>query len=106
MAYIMLMIRTASLAVDKLDPEFKLMGATEDLRAAYRQMPLLSEHIKYAITMVWNCYENRVDFHEMYGQPFGAGHAVPNFYRLACWAVRGARRTLHLVMDHFFDDYF
>ena len=41
----------------------------------------------------------------MYGQPFGAGHAVPNFCRIE-QAVRAVRRLLFLVVDHFFDDYF
>ena len=50
--------------------------------------------------------EHRVDIHAIYGQLFGAARAVPNFYRLPCWAVRSARRFLHLVMDHFFDGYF
>eukprot|EP00969_Alexandrium_andersonii_P064902 2858248-Alexandrium_andersonii.AAC.1 len=42
----------------------------------------------------------------MWGLPFGAGHAVPNFYRVAEWLCRAARRFLMLLMDHFFDDYF
>ena len=42
----------------------------------------------------------------MFGQPFGAGHAVPNFYRVAEWLCRSLQRYFHLVMDHFFDDFF
>jgi len=56
--------------------------------------------------MVWNYYESRIDYHEMWGQPFGAAHAVPNFCRLAAWAMLAATRLLHVVIDHFFDDYF
>ena len=99
----MLVIRTLAKAKADLGPEYELMGSTKDLKAAYRQMQLLTDQEKFAITMVWNHYESQVDFHEMYGQPFGAGHAVPNFCRLASWAVGGARRLLHLVINYFFD---
>lgn len=42
----------------------------------------------------------------MHGQPFGAGHAVPNFYRVAEWLSRLLVRAFGLVLDHFFDDFF
>eukprot|EP00972_Heterocapsa_arctica_P068477 10116915-Heterocapsa_arctica.AAC.1 len=42
----------------------------------------------------------------MWGQPFGAGHAVPICYRLAEWLCRPVRRLLHMVLGHFFDDLF
>ena len=60
----------------------------------------------FAITMVWTPFSKEIEYHEMYGQPFGAGHAVPNFYRLAAWAMAGIRRLLFIVGDHVFDDYF
>ena len=41
----------------------------------------------------------------MYGQPFGAGPAVPNFYRVAEWFSRFLCRYFHLAVDHFFDDF-
>ena len=31
---------------------------------------------------------------------------MPNFYRVAEWICRAARRLFHLVVDHFFDDYY
>jgi len=103
---IMLIIRTMYAAVKDCGEEWSLRGGTEDLKAAYRQCPLLSAHVQFAITMVWNPYSKTIDYHELYGQPFGAGHAVPNFYRLAAWAMAGIRRLLFVVGDHFFDDYF
>eukprot|EP00972_Heterocapsa_arctica_P115854 16450053-Heterocapsa_arctica.AAC.1 len=42
----------------------------------------------------------------MWGQRFGAGHAVPNVFRLAEWLCRAVRRLLHMVLEHFFDDFF
>ena len=82
----------ASLKDHALDETWDLVGATEDLKAAYRQCPLLSSQMRVAITAVWNPHSKKVQFHEMYGQPFGAGHAVPNFCRIAEWAVRAVRR--------------
>lgn len=42
----------------------------------------------------------------MYGQPFGAGHAVPNWYRVAEWLARVLKRLYYILVDHFFDDFF
>ena len=47
-----------------------------------------------------------VDLHEIYGQPFGAGHAVPNFCRVSEWIARCLTRLFGLCLDHVFDDFF
>ena len=107
-AAIMLTIRAMFCAVPmhlRGLPDWQICGATEDMRAAYRQCPLLSSQVGVAITAVFHPALASVRFHEMWGQPFGAGHAVPNFYRMAEWACRVARRLLFLVCDHFFDDF-
>lgn len=44
--------------------------------------------------------------HELRAQPFGAGHAVPNFCRVAEWLARLCQLMYHLFVDHFFDDFF
>ena len=79
---------------------------TEDMQGAYRQIPLPDSQVAISITGVYNPNKDCVDLFEMYGQPFGAGHAVPNFYRLAEWACRLLCRAFSLVIDHFFDDFF
>ena len=90
---------------DPADPESSLQGATEDMKGAYRQVPLLPSHVMVAVTAVF--YEGLgVRYHEMYGQPFGAAAAVTNFYRFSEWVCRALRRFFKMVMDHFFDDYF
>lgn len=64
--------------------------ATEDMTGAYRQVPLAPQDVRYSVTGVYNPYTRRVDLHLMYGQPFGAGHAVPNFLqscRMDCQAA-------------------
>ena len=46
-------------------------------------MALLASQIFIAPTLVYNPHLGQVVVYEMWGQPFGAGHAVPNFCRLA-----------------------
>ena len=80
--------------------------ATEDMKSAYRQVALLLEHVRFAVTAVYNPSSDEVDLHEIYGQPFGAGHAVPNFCRVAEWMSRLLARCFRMGVDHFFDDFF
>ena len=80
--------------------------ATEDMKGAYRQIPLAPADVRYAITAVYNPESCTVVLFEMYGQPFGAGHAVPNFCRVSEWLSRMLQRYFHLHVDHFFDDFF
>ena len=81
------------------------MGA-EDMQGAYRQVPLHPADVKYAVTAVYDPTSKQVKLFEMYGQPFGAGHAVPNFCRVSEWIARMLQRFFHLHVDHFFDDFF
>ena len=59
--------------------------ATEDMKGAYRQVPLSPSDVRYAVTAVYDPTAQEVKLHLMYGQPFGAGHSVPNF--LSCFGV-------------------
>ena len=86
-------------------PGEEVLVGTADMKAAYRQIPLADADVKNSITCVYNPSSRDVDFHAMYGQPFGAGHAVPNFYRVAEWFSRFLCRYFHLAVDHFFDDF-
>ena len=67
----------------------------------YRQVALRPDHVRYSITAVYNPNTKSV-----YGQPFGAGHAVPNFCRVSEWLSRCLGRLFTLAIDHFFDDFF
>ena len=79
---------------------------SEDMKGAYRQIALSPDNVRYSITAVYNPWKKRVFLHEMYGQPFGAGHAVPNFCRVSEWLSRCLGRIFSLALDHFFDDFF
>lgn len=80
--------------------------ATEDMQSAYRQIPLPDGQISISVTGVFNPWKESTELFEIYGQPFGAGHAVPNFYRVAEFLSRLIGRGYQMVVDHFFDDFF
>lgn len=80
--------------------------ASDDMKSAYRQIPLSPRDVRYAITGVWNPHREEVELYHMHGQPFGAGHAVPNFCRVAEWISRVIIRLFEVICDHFFDDFF
>eukprot|EP00435_Cladocopium_sp_Y103_P034639 s1626_g9.t1 len=99
--YVALLIKSGSAM-----PESDLLIASEDMKSAYRQIPLSPEHVRYSITAVFNPQTSAVELHEIYGQPFGAGHAVPNFCRVSEWISRCLSRLYGMCLDHFFDDFF
>ena len=84
----------------------QLFVATEDMKGAYRQVPLLPSHVRYCVTAVYDPSSESVQLYQMLGQPFGAGHAVPNFCRVAEWLSRCMQKLYNMVVDHFFDDFF
>ena len=79
--------------------------STDDMKSAYRQIPLDPKHVRYAITAVYDPTSDSAKLFTMYGQPFGAGHSVPNFCRVAEWLSRFCQRYFKLCADHFFDDF-
>ena len=91
-------------ALARQSPQISL--STGDMKGAYRQIPLAPCDVRFALTAVYDPTKDRVTLHEMYGQPFGAGHAVPNFCRVAEWISRVMQKLFHMLVDHFFDDFF
>eukprot|EP00435_Cladocopium_sp_Y103_P053256 s448_g17.t1 len=83
-----------------------LFMGSEDMQSAYRQVPLLDSQVGISITGVYDPSTDQVRLFQIFGQPFGAGHSVPNFYRLAEWACRLLVRGFGLMVDHFFDDFY
>ena len=83
-----------------------LTFGSEDMQGAYRQIPLTDKQVMVSITAVWNPFKKETQMFELYGQPFGAAHAVPNFYRVAEYASVLMTRAYSLLLDHFFDDFY
>ena len=99
--YIATMVKASSRSF----PSVALEICTADMQSAYRQVPLAEQDIPASVTAIYDPESRQVKLHEMYGQPFGAGHAVPNFYRVAEWFCRLVVRLYGIQCDHFFDDY-
>ena len=99
--YIGLMVK----ALGEAYPGESVTISTADMKAAYRQIALSDDSAPFALTCLYDPSVGDVGIHAMYGQPFGAGHAVPNFYRVAEWFSRFLIHWFHLGVDHFFDDY-
>ena len=99
--YIALMVKS----LGESAPGHAITLSTADMKAAYRQVALSDDSTPFALTCLYDPVADDVGIHEMYGQPFGAGHAVPNFYRVAEWFCRFAAEWFHIGVDHFFDDY-
>ena len=99
--YIALMLRSHS----EQFPGEAIHVGTADMKSAYRQVPLCDNDLKNSITAVYHPGSPEPTLHEMFGQPFGAGHAVPNFYRFAEWFQRFVCRYFSISCDHFFDDF-
>ena len=83
-----------------------IMIGTEDMQGAYRQLAIPDTQTMLSVTAVFDPQSQSAKMFTMHGQPFGASHAVPNFYRLAEWASRVLTRGFPLVIDHFFDDFY
>ena len=79
--------------------------STEDMKSAYRQIPLSPHSVRYSVTAVYHPGLKEASLYLMLGQPFGAGHAVPNFCRVAEWMARLMQRRYNSLVDHFFDDF-
>eukprot|EP00972_Heterocapsa_arctica_P054522 8033634-Heterocapsa_arctica.AAC.1 len=92
---IMLIVRCLTSAVPQCftdDASFQLLGGSQDMASAYRQVPLPGSQLAFAITAVLNPRTRNLSLRKMFGQPVGAGHPVPNFYRLAVWLCRVGHR--------------
>lgn len=77
---------------------------TEDMKAAYRQILLPDSQTSVSIAAVYSPLTKEAETFELYGQPFGAQRAVPNFYRVAEWMCRLLIRGYSLLVDCFFDE--
>ena len=91
--YLMVMIRSTFSTFKET-----LVIGTEDMAGAYRQVPLPDRQVSIAITAVHHWESGQPRLFEIYGQPFGAAAAVPNFYRLAEWAARLMVRSFNVML--------
>ena len=82
-----------------------LLAKTYDLKSANRQVPIKTEHLKYAYFSVYNCKTQSVEIYRARALPFGATHSVYSFLRLARMLHSIATRCLGLMTTNFYDDF-
>ncbi len=82
-----------------------LLGKTYDLKSAYRQVPIRSDHLKFAYFSIYNCELDRTEVYRLRTLPFGATHSVYNFLRLARMLYTIMVQGLFLLTTNFYDDF-
>ena len=82
-----------------------LVGKTYDLKSAYRQVPIRSDHLKFAYFSIYTCELDEVQIYRLKTLPFGATHSVYNFLRLARMLYTIMVRGLFLMTTNFYDDF-
>jgi len=77
---------------------------TDDMKNAYRQIPVHPDHYKFSVSAFWNCKASEVQFIVMYGCPFGLSASVLCFCRTPTLQAAVARRCFGALCCNFFDD--
>ena len=82
-----------------------LLAKTYDLKAAYRQIPVRKDHLKYAYFSIYNHELATVEIYRSRTLPFGAAHSVYSFLRLAKMLHFIACKGPRLLTTNFYDDF-
>ena len=80
-----------------------LLAKTYDLKAAYRQIPVRKDHLKYAYFSIYNHERDTVEIYRSRTLPFGATHSV--YLRLAKMLHFIACKGPKLLTTNFYDDF-
>ena len=82
-----------------------LLSKTYDLSAAYRQIPVRAEHLKFAYVSVYCPSTGKPVIYRLLSMPFGATHSVFAFLRLSKQIYSLAVRGLGIPLTNFYDDF-
>ena len=85
--------------------KWKLTAATQDMKQAYRQVPIHASQERWTVVMLWLPQWRRWVFAEAKGLLFGLSGAVLAFNRIPAFIVAVARRWLAIPVNSFFDDF-
>jgi hypothetical protein len=81
------------------------VAKTCDLKSAYRQIAVRTDHLKYAYFCIYNHELQAVEIYRSRTLPFGATHSVFSFLRLAKMIHSIACRGPKLLTTNFYDDF-
>ena len=85
--------------------KWKLTVATQDMKKAYRQIPIHQSQERWTVVMLWHPEWGKWVFAEAKGLLFGLAGAVLAFNRVPAFIVAVARRWLAIPVNSFFDDF-
>jgi len=92
-----------SVSPDLRNPQYRLLGGTEDLKRAYRQVAVCPEDLR------WNCtmypWYGDIRFSIVLGLVFGLAASVVGFNRVSLFLEFVMRMFLLLVVLHYYDDF-
>ena len=86
-------------------PACKLVGRTYDLRKAYRQLGVSSDHYRFSWIAAWSPIEGCAKLFRMRGLPFGGTASVASFLRISRALKELGIRGAALLWSSFFDDF-
>ena len=98
-------VRKFFLRCSKCGKTGELLGKTYDLKSAYRQGPIKSEHLKFGYFSIYNFELGRAQIYRLKRLFFGATHSVYSFLRLSRMLYAIAVRGLRLLTTNFYDDF-
>ena len=90
---------------DEAGVDSRLVAKTYDLKAAYRQVPIKEDHLRFSFFSIYNCERDCAEIYQLVTLPFGATHSVYSFLRLSRALHTLAARALYLINTNFYDDY-
>ena len=90
---------------EKQSLDSQLVAKTYDLKSAYRQVPIRSDHLRFAYFSIFNAKLQKVEIYQLRTLPFGATHSVYSFLRLSRMLFAIASKALFLLTTNFYDDF-
>lgn len=76
-----------------------ILAKANDLKSAYRQIPIYPDHAKFAYFCIYNHGSDPVDIYRSLTIPFGATHSVYNCLKLArMLRLQGSKASDHELL--------
>ena len=83
----------------------KVVGKTLDLKAAYKQLCVREDHLRYAVTTVYNPTSKKPEFWVCTGLPFGSTASVYGFNACSRSLERILSEHFLVLVSSYFDDF-
>ena len=85
-------------------PWLQFVIGTDDMKHAYRQVPVRPSHHRFSVTAFWHEQVQDIRYVILFGCPFGLSSVVICFCRTPVLQCAVSRRCCGVACDSFFDD--